>query len=204
MSDEETRDAGLGMEFFTRRMFYGLPRPVRAKLVAAWKGHGPREQGEGHVVDIFEQYVGAIEDVLWAAGERKLCKVVLGAAAEARVEREKLVADLREMAKRASIPTAAGSEWERTVLRNYATSDDVHGLTKASYRPGDREVPEGEAVFEADPRTAGVANTLPGDIVQPIGGKPMVVGKDGRVVSLAEYAAETLGRPSSAAGHRDR
>ena len=80
------------MEFFTRRMFYGLPRPVRAKLMAAWEEHA---RGDA---DIFEQYVGAIEDVLWKARERKLCELVLGAAAEARAERQKLVTDLRGMA----------------------------------------------------------------------------------------------------------
>lgn len=105
MSNEETREAGLGMEFFTRRMFYGLPRQVRAELTAAWEEHAPRNDSVAYAdgsgspaVDIFEQYVGAIEDVLWKAGKRKLVQEVLGAAAEARAERRKLVADLRGMA----------------------------------------------------------------------------------------------------------
>ena len=88
---EEARvfDVDLGMEFFDRRMFYALDRKTRGELAVAWKAYAPVDRETRLAADLFEQYVGAVEDVLWGARKQRLCRQVLEVAQARRDEREK-------------------------------------------------------------------------------------------------------------------
>lgn len=84
MSDHEN----VGTEVFDAELFYSLSRPSRAKLTQVWREHGDEHEiatGESPGA-LIGQFVGAVEDVLWRARERKLTSLVLEAAA-ARKER---------------------------------------------------------------------------------------------------------------------
>lgn len=87
-------DGGVGAEFFDAAAFYSLPRATRAKLLAAWKEHGNGQP-------IVEQYVGRIEDVLWAAKEYALTRAVLDVAKARRDRRVRLDERLRDLFHRA-------------------------------------------------------------------------------------------------------
>lgn len=132
MSDHEN----VGTEVFDAELFYSLSRPSRAKLTEVWK----RAQGDGETVwpQLIGSYVGHVEDVLWGQRERKLTSLVLEAAAARKERREDALAP----------PVMLSDEEMEGVLRGLEERGLVEQVThEESVRPGDREVPEGDAVF---------------------------------------------------------